>query len=142
MVVTRAWAARFDNPRVGGNDDALRQSQQALRKLMDKPRRKRSLRCAACRQRVTEDRSAIVMAGGHEHTRTNPLGLTFHIGCYRDAPGCREIGEASGEHTWFAGYNWRIALCAACHAHLGWGFRSGDGDHFFGLILPRLIRNS
>lgn len=29
-------------------------------------------------------------------------------------------GGASTEFTWFPGYAWTIALCAACKAHVGW----------------------
>lgn len=99
----------------------------------DKP-----LCCAACRHLVTSTKERIAVRGAHAHTCTNPHGITFRIGCFRDAPGCGQIGQDSLEHTWFPGYAWRIALCNRCSVHLGWSFRARDGDLFFGLILNRL----
>jgi len=75
--------------------------------------------------------------GAHEHRCTNPHNITYHIGCFREATGCAVSGEATTEYTWFPGYAWRIALCANCHAHLGWRFQSRD-DYFHGLIMARL----
>jgi hypothetical protein len=31
-------------------------------------------------------------------------------------------GAASAEYSWFPGYAWTIALCAACAVHLGWRY--------------------
>lgn len=99
----------------------------------DKP-----LRCSACGHLVTHPKERIVVKGNHAHTCTNPHGIRFHLGCFREAPGCGQIGEETLEHTWFSGYAWRIALCNGCGVHLGWGFRARDGERFFGLILDRL----
>jgi hypothetical protein len=98
----------------------------------------RNLRCRACGNVVARDDDRIGMLGMHEHTCTNPHGIHFHIGCFREAPGGAEVGASNGAHTWFAGYYWRIMLCAQCGAHLGWGFHARVGDRFFGLILDRL----
>jgi hypothetical protein len=76
--------------------------------------------------------------GGHEHRFTNPHGVTYHIGCYREAAGCSIVGESTMKFTWFPGYAWRVALCANCRTHLGWRFESPGGG-FHGLILNRLI---
>jgi hypothetical protein len=99
------------------------------------------LLCAACGHPVTSSSQATERAGSHRHRFVNPHGRRFHIACFRRAPGCRETGSAHPEHSWFAGYAWRIALCERCGEQLGWGFE-GPGregpDHFFGLILARL----
>jgi hypothetical protein len=96
----------------------------------------RRLFCATCRHPITHQDHAVAVGGAHEHRCTNPAGLQFRIGCFREAKGCIELGEATTEHTWFAGCAWRVALCAKCRAHLGWRF---DGDDvFYGLILGRL----
>jgi hypothetical protein len=79
----------------------------------------------------------IELGGAHEHRKTKPAGVTFHIGCFRHAPGAKGWGGAFAEHSWFAGHIWRIALCAGCNSHLGWGFEAG-GERFYGLILDRL----
>ena len=77
------------------------------------------------------------MAGDSVHRRVNPLGIEYEFSCFSSAPGCRTVGGETDEHTWFAGYQWRIALCGQCRTHLGWRFRSPDNE-FFGLIVARL----
>lgn len=95
------------------------------------------LLCARCRHAITRRSRQIAVNGAHTHTFTNPHGLTFHIGCYRDAPGCTEAGTATTEFTWFPGYAWRFAECGGCGVHLGWLFTS-TADGFYGLIVDRL----
>ncbi|WP_309894379.1 hypothetical protein [Archangium sp.] len=46
----------------------------------------------------------------------------------------------SAEASWFPGFVWEIALCAACGTHLGWCFH-GESD-FLGLVLDRLTAPS
>jgi hypothetical protein len=94
--------------------------------------------CRVCGFPVCHPDSAITVAGAHRHTFANPHGIVFEIGCFRNAPGCARVGPATDDFTWFAGYRWRIAICAGCHEHLGWRFE-GTGDSFYGLILDRLV---
>ncbi len=96
-----------------------------------------ALVCARCRNLVTSRASAVSMGGTHAHTFANPHGLEFRIGCFADAPGCREVGEESAYWTWFPGFTWRVSVCRDCGEHLGWLFRSPDA-RFFGLILDHL----
>lgn len=102
--------------------------------------------CAACGERVTSSQDRMEMNGTHAHTFTNPHGLTFDIGCFKNAPGCKPVGRATEAWTWFRGYAWRVAVCSRCDAHLGWGYEpaipDGDSRGFFGLILDRLARPS
>jgi len=99
----------------------------------------RPIRCAHCGQPVSTSDQRIELAGAHEHRFENPVGIAFRIGCFRHAPGCRSVGEATLEWTWFSGHAWRVALCRQCGSHLGWGYGPGaTGDAFFGLILDRL----
>lgn len=93
--------------------------------------------CRSCDGHITEEHERIAMAGGTVHRRVNPLGIEFEFGCFGSAPGCRTVGDETVEHTWFAGYRWRIALCGSCRTHLGWRFSSPDGQ-FFGLIVARM----
>lgn len=93
--------------------------------------------CACCRHPVTGQEQRIAMLGAHAHTCTNPQGLTFHLGCFREAPGAAAVGPATTEHTWFPGYAWRVAACARCGVHLGWRFEGSDGG-FYGLIVKQL----
>ena len=103
-----------------------------------RPKLEKRLFCAACRHPITHQDERIIVQGGHEHHFTNPHGISYHIGCFREAAGCAAVGEATTEFTWFSGYAWRIAYCAHCHVHLGWRFQS-DADYFHGLIVDRLI---
>ena len=99
---------------------------------------RRRLVCAACRNPVTSERQRIEVNGQHEHRCVNPHGYLFHIGCFRDAPGCTVIGAPTTEFSWFRGHAWSHALCTGCAAHLGWRFDGGDTNGFFGLVLDRL----
>lgn len=109
--------------------------------LDDAPERRKDerLRCRACGHAIASEQDRISVRGSHEHYRVNPHDVTFVFGCFRQAPGGVEIGEATLEHTWFAGFGWRIMLCGRCGTHLGWGFHGEAGHGFRGLILDRLI---
>ncbi|HEX5057593.1 MAG TPA: cereblon family protein [Gammaproteobacteria bacterium] len=100
-----------------------------------------AIRCAACLQTITSHRERFEIGGASEHFHTNPQGLRFHIICYREARGCRNMGEPTGLHTWFPGYDWCYALCGNCHAHLGWYYSAANGGGFYGLIKDRLLEN-
>jgi hypothetical protein len=95
--------------------------------------------CRGCRIPVTRSSERRQVDGSHIHTFANPSGIVFEIGCFSSAPGCQYIGPASGEFTWFRGYQWRIAICRGCLNHLGWAFTSVGGDGFHGLIVDRLL---
>jgi hypothetical protein len=96
------------------------------------------LLCANCLNLVTLHQAAITVNNAHQHTFANPHGLVFTIGCFKQAPGCGAAGEATAEFSWFSGYRWRVAVCAACLSLLGWRFSSGETS-FYGLILDRLV---
>lgn len=113
-------------------------TEKAKAKPDARPKKEKRLFCATCRHPVTHQDERIIVQGGHEHRFTNPHGIAYYIGCFREAAGCAAAGEATTEFTWFKGYAWRIASCANCHVHLGWRFQS-DGDCFHGLIVNRLI---
>ncbi len=95
-----------------------------------------TLYCSACGHPITDASQRTRVQGSHEHDCINPAQITFHIGCFVSAAGCAAAGRFTAEHSWFPGYRWRYALCAACGEHLGWEF-SGIGG-FFGLVLDRL----
>jgi hypothetical protein len=99
-----------------------------------------TLFCAACRRAVTSSAEKISVNGAHAHEFKNPTGVDFVVGCFARAPGSAGFGEASRVWTWFPGYAWRVELCAACRAHLGWSYAAPETPiaHFFALILNRL----
>jgi hypothetical protein len=91
-------------------------------------------RCAACGHGLAPEHAAIAQGGSHRHTFVNPAGHEYTLRCFAEAPGARSVGEESTFWTWFPGFAWRLAACAACGAHVGWSFRSGEGG-FWGLIV-------
>jgi hypothetical protein len=97
----------------------------------------RAILCASCGHTITRERERISVLDAHEHRFMNPAGSLFHIGCFRHADGCLAIGHPSDDYPWFPGFDWQVALCAACADHLGWLFRSA-AESFFGLRLERL----
>jgi hypothetical protein len=103
------------------------------------PEEEKHIICRLCRQIITSPAEILEIQGTHRHTFANPHGLVFEIGCFRTAPGCGLTGPATGEFTWFRGYEWRIALCKTCLNHMGWLFTAADGGRFFGLILDQLV---
>jgi hypothetical protein len=113
---------------------------EAFRKLAEELGGGERLLCFLCGNLITWGSARSTIDGAHEHTRENPSGLVFHIGCFREAPGCGVVGEPSDDYPWFPGYLWQIAVCRGCRAHLGWLFQC-QGDVFFGLILSRLTRD-
>lgn len=96
------------------------------------------LLCANCLNLVTSRRAAMTVDGSHQHTFANPSGMVYTIGCFRWAPGCGVVGEASAEFSWFSGFLWRVAVCTACRCHLGWRFLSCESS-FYGLIMDHLV---
>lgn len=101
----------------------------------------RAWRCAACGATIASDADRMLLEGAESRRCVNPAGIEFVIGGFRDASGCVGYGEVTPDFSWFAGYGWQIALCAACKAHLGWSF-TAKADRFYGLILDRLIAPS
>ena len=99
----------------------------------------KNLCCFNCGSAITSDKQRIAVGDSHEHTFVNPGGFVFHIGCFREAPGCLQVGESTRENSWFSGYAWNYALCASCYTHLGWMYHADDQQPFYGLILDRLI---
>lgn len=110
----------------------------AVKDQANEPEAESFIICRQCRQIITRPAERIFVNGSHRHTFANPLGIVFEIGCFRSAMGCAPAGSASDEFTWFAGYSWRLVLCAGCLTHLGWSFTAPGGDQFFGLILDHL----
>ncbi len=98
--------------------------------------------CATCSAVIARRNDGIEINGSHDHRCTNPYGLVFHIGCFREALGCGIVGPAVPADSWFMGFQWRIAACGECQRHLGWYFErvspGTDGGFFYGLILDRI----
>lgn len=94
--------------------------------------------CAVCSAVIGRGGDRIEVNGGHDHHFVNPLGLQFHLGCFREALGCEIVGAPHSADSWFMGFRWRIANCSECRRHLGWYFDRKDAAYFYGLILDRI----
>ncbi len=97
----------------------------------------KKLFCKFCKSGITDLDAAIFVNGAQTHTFSNPAGFIYTIHCFDSAPGCDVVGEGSYEHTWFNGYEWKIAICHSCKQQLGWLF--SNDDYFYGLISDHLI---
>jgi hypothetical protein len=95
--------------------------------------------CRQCRNIIVSPDDRIIVQGSHQHTYANPHGIVFEIGCFKNVKGCGHAGPPSEDFSWFAGFNWRIAVCLMCLTHLGWLFSGPGKEGFHGLILDRLI---
>jgi uncharacterized CHY-type Zn-finger protein len=104
-------------------------------------KKKGSIICKNCRNEITTAEYSIAANGQHAHIFTNPLGITFHIGCFSKAWGCFVYGIPTYEATWFPGFTWCIAVCANCFTHLGWYYQSGR-ECFYGLIMANLAEDN
>ena len=135
MAIGLSLAWRFDRLTESVIEKLVRSKQDAGEREPNKDER---LLCSACSHPITRPQARTAVDGTHEHRFTNPHGVRFRIGCYAEAPGCRPMGAATDEHTWFPGHVWRIVVCANCRQHLGWSFHGRDGGRFFGLIVERL----
>jgi len=102
--------------------------------------KKAKILCKICLHQVTSPTDKFAVNGVHQHTFSNPSGITYKIGCFSKANGCVNQGFPIQEHTWFKGYSWRFALCGNCYVHLGW-FYQLENDSFYGLILDNLLQN-
>lgn len=95
----------------------------------------RFLRCRECALPVADPREIFKLGEGPQ-LYLNPHGILHEVVLVGTARNLLLVGDATLEHTWFAGYAWRIALCARCHSHLGWRYEAADARSppiFFGL---------
>lgn len=99
----------------------------------------KAIRCRQCQHIITRPSHKLDVAGQHIYCFRSPADVDFVIGCFSQAKGCRTLGQATREHSWFHGYSWCIALCGQCGEHLGWHYANGSGDHFYGLIINKLL---
>jgi hypothetical protein len=97
--------------------------------------------CARCETEISSRRQLFaIRAASYVQVFPNPYGHMKVIYTFRDAKGVQLSGAPTGEFTWFHGYTWRIAYCAACSAHLGWLFEGAaeEPPAFYGLLKESL----
>ena len=123
--------------------DVIDKERQALdpklKAILDEEKKEEKgyLYCATCSHVIGRVDDRIEVNGSFQHTLTNPAGITFNLGCFRDALGSALSGERQAADSWFPGFLWRYAACAECSEHLGWYFDNAD-NYFYGLILNRI----
>ena len=94
--------------------------------------------CAWCHHRVASEKDRFQYDGRSEFAFVNPDGIGFNIITFGRAPGCRQVGQPTLDHTWFPQHAWSYAVCGGCGLHLGWHYTGPH--HFVGLIRDRLVR--
>jgi hypothetical protein len=120
-----------------GDDKKRRRDLKTDRQESEDP--ETPIRCRRCEHPITHIDQQTAIQGVFEHTFLNPSGHVFRVGCFLVADGCMVWGEPTLEWTWFAGFQWQVAMCSQCWTHLGWFYLADDGRCFFGLILDALI---
>lgn len=79
--------------------------------------------CRHCGAQIS-NRHAFFSMDGRPASRifSNPHGLLHEVFTVGRAHGLLLEGPPTTEFSWFPGYAWEVAYCAACRAHLGWQF--------------------
>lgn len=103
------------------------------------------IRCRACRQPISSEDQVFAPPGSNAVAAyANLFGQLREVVALRRAEGLIFGAEASTELTWFSGYAWRVAGCAACRAHLGWRYEATlsalEPEVFFGLLTSAILR--
>jgi hypothetical protein len=110
------------------------------------PDEERIFVCRRCDTEISSRRQLFAMrAASYVQVFPNPYGHMKVIYTFRDAKAVLLTGTPTTEFTWFAGYTWRIAYCAACRNHLGWLFESIDASEppvFYGLLKDELVERA
>ncbi|XP_046970638.1 protein cereblon-like [Vanessa cardui] len=123
-------------------DDALLRLHMEVRLIA----RKSVLCCSSCAVEIARREHIFAMSSEGVHSNYTNLGGYMHdIVTVSRASNTELSGAPSAEFSWFPGYAWTIALCAACLAHVGWRFdaqrRGLRPQQFYGLcrnyVQPR-----
>ena len=98
--------------------------------------------CATCEEQVADPEAALSIGGRPAVSRfANPAGYVWEIVTVSEARSLVVASTPQTAFSWFAGYAWRIVVCARCHTHLGWRYDAVSGaspPRFHGLILAHL----
>jgi hypothetical protein len=99
--------------------------------------------CSSCGGLITHSDQLLSIEGKSIHSFVNPSGIEFDFRSFSFCAGAIALGEATEEHSWFAGYRWRIALCRTCGLHMGWHYeavlRSERPREFWGILASNLV---
>ncbi|XP_062206826.1 uncharacterized protein LOC133908712 [Phragmites australis] len=81
------------------------------------------IRCRNCLTLIAR-RSDMVSNDGPIGTNIKQRGCAKEMITVCNATGLALRGDPSKVYSWFPGYAWTIALCAACESNMGWLFRA------------------
>jgi len=109
----------------------VQQLKYILKRLEEK-RQEIILRCKHCGAVISQMRN-VFSVGGSEGTTgayVNEHGIVHQTVTLRkvDNHSVVCIGRPETKDSWFPGYSWTIAYCSICSDHLGWKFRSVNGN--------------
>jgi len=93
--------------------------------------------CVHCAHIITFPKFITPVFEKVEHQFINPMGNTFTIHCFKEAPGCVNTGLPSLEFTWFKNHSWQMSHCKNCEQQMGWYF--SGAQNFYGLIVNQLV---
>ena len=71
-------------------------AKRKLEKVPNSEEEKELLYCTYCSKLITSGDQRIQIGESHKHVFTNPAGITFSIGCFREASGSRFSRGANG----------------------------------------------
>lgn len=103
----------------------------------------KAYQCIGCGGLITHSDQLLAVEGGIRHSFVNPSGIEYEFHTFSSCPGAISLGEPTTDHTWFAGYCWRIALCRNCGLHMGWHYqaalRSDRPRVFWGILVSSVV---
>ncbi len=103
----------------------------------------KAYQCVTCGGLITHSDRLVPIEGKNRHVFVNPAGVECDFYTFYSCPGAIAVGEATGDHTWFSGYSWRMAFCHRCGQHLGWGYEAVSRVErpckFWGILVSHLI---
>lgn len=83
------------------------------------------IRCRNCLTLIARRSDMVVMSSdGHVGAYVKPYDCAQEMITVYNATGLAFLGNPSKDHSWFPGYTWTIASCAACESNIGWLFRA------------------
>jgi hypothetical protein len=102
----------------------------------------RAYQCRSCGTLIsTSDRLTSIHARTRHHC-VNPAGTACDFYTFLSCPGAVARGGATAAHSWFPGYQWRLAFCHPCGEHLGWHYQALSARlkplTFWGILVDRL----
>jgi len=105
----------------------------------------KAYQCIFCGSNITHSDRLIRIGSTSRHFFVNPAGVGCDFHTFYSCPGAVALGEAMEEHTWFHGYNWRMAFCRQCGKHLGWYYEATSTverpQEFWGILVDHVTND-